>query len=198
IRLGRLRCELLPRQPESMGLLALMLLQHSRRDARVVKGELVTLEEQNRAKWDRESIAEGLLIVEQALLLGTAGPYQLQAAIAALHAQAPTTEQTDWPLIAALYQKRLDVNPVRVVALNHAVAIAMSGGIEEGLRRIDEMGLTASLDHYYLFHAARADLLRRLQRRADAAAAYRRAAALTTNPVEAEFLRRRLRELSEG
>ncbi|HXA53233.1 MAG TPA: hypothetical protein VNV86_23105, partial [Candidatus Acidoferrum sp.] len=127
--------------------------------------------------------------------LGDVGPYQLQAAIAALHCQARTAAETDWPQIAALYRELLVWNPSPVIALNHAVAVAMSEGAAEGLRRIDNLGALGELDQYYLFHAARADLLRRLQRWDEAAAAYRRAAALATNPVEVDFLDRRLREV---
>jgi RNA polymerase sigma-70 factor (ECF subfamily) len=195
IRLGRLLCELLPRQAENMGLLALMVLQHSRRDARVINGELVTLEEQDRSLWDQGAISEGLTLVEKALCLGPLGPYQLQAAIAALHAQAAASEETDWPQIAALYERLLKMNPSPVIALNHAVAVAMGGRLEDGLNRIDELGRTGVLDQYYLFHAARADLLRRLNQHSDAAAAYQKAAALATNPIEVDFLNRRLRQL---
>ena len=198
IRLGRVLCELLPRDAESLGLLALMLLQHSRRDARVVNGELVTLEDQDRSRWDREAIAEGLLIVERALTLGPPGQYQLQAAIAALHAEPASSANTDWPQIAALYGKLLEINPSPVIALNHAVAVAMGGSLEDGLRRIEELGRTGTLDQYYLFHAARADLLRRLHRSEMAAAAYREAVRLATNPVEVSFLQRRLEELKVG
>ena len=195
IRLGRVLCELLPGNGESIGLLALMLLQHSRRDTRVVNGALVTLEEQDRSQWDREAIAEGLSLVEEALSSGPAGPYQLQAAIAALHAGAATAEETDWRQIAALYARLMAINGSPVIALNHAVAVAMSGRLEDGLEGIEELGRTGALDQYYLFHAARADLLRRLNRKDGAAEAYRAAAGLATNPVEVDFLRRRLREL---
>ena len=195
IRLGRVLCELLPRHAENEGLLALMILQHSRRDARVLNGELVTLEEQDRSRWDQAAISEGLMLVEKALTLGPVGPYQLQAAIAALHAGAATSEQTDWPQIAALYEKLLEINPSPVIALNHAVAIAMSGRLREGLNRIEELGRAGVLDQYYLFHAARADLLRRLNQKDDAAAAYTKAAALATNPLEVDFLNRRLGQL---
>jgi len=195
IRLGRVLCELLPREAETIGLLALMLLQHSRRDARVVHGELITLEEQDRSRWDRATISEGLILVEEALVLGPVGPYQLQAAIAALHARAATSEETDWPQIAALYEELLKVNPSPVIALNHAVAVAMGGRLEHGLSIIEELGRSGALDQYYLFHAARADFLRRLNRRDSAAAAYREAASLATNQVERDFLHRRLREL---
>jgi len=195
IRLGRVLCELLPTESENLGLLALMLLHDSRRNARVANGELITLEEQDRSLWDRGAISEGSALVEKALKLGRVGPYQLQSAIAALHAQAGASAETDWPQIGALYGKLLELNPSPVIELNQAVAVAMSGEMEEGLRRIDELGLSGSLDHYYLFHAARADLLRRLNRPAEAAAAYRKAAALASNRVEADFLDRRLRQM---
>jgi RNA polymerase sigma-70 factor (ECF subfamily) len=173
-----------------------MLLQHSRRDARVVNDELVTLEDQDRSRWNRDAIGEGLLLVDRALSIGPVGQYQLQAAIAALHVQAATSADTDWVEIAALYGKLLEINPSPVIALNHAVAIAMSGSLEDGLRSIDELGRSGTLDQYYLFHAARADLLRRLHRTESAAAAYREAARLATNPVEVSFLHRRLQELN--
>jgi RNA polymerase sigma-70 factor (ECF subfamily) len=195
IRLGRVLSELLPKQAENIGLLALMLIHDSRRNARVINGELITLEEQDRSLWDRDAISEGLILVEKALSLGPAGPYQLQAAIAALHAHANTSEETDWRQIAALYEKLLQLNPSPVIALNHAVAVAMSTGIEDGLKRIDDLGHTGALDQYYLFHAARADLLRRLNRYAEAAAAYERAASLATNGIELDFLKRRLNQM---
>lgn len=193
IRLGRLLAELLPQEAENIGLLALMLLQDSRRNARVAQDELVTLEEQDRTLWDRGAISEGLVLVESALKLGRVGPYQLQAAIAALHAQADSSAATDWPQIAALYELLLKMNGSPIVALNHAVAMAMSGRMEEGLKRVD--GLAEALDRYYLFHAARADLLRRLNRVAESAAAYREAASLATNQLEIDFLLRRLGEM---
>ena len=193
IRLGHVLCDLMPAEAENLGLLALMLLQHSRRDARVMDGALVTLEEQDRGRWDRDAIAEGLALVERALRMGPAGPYQVQAAIAAVHAEARTAAETDWAQIAALYGTLLEMTPSPVIALNQAVAIAMSGSLEDGLSRMAEVG--GELDQYYLFHAARADLLRRLERYGDAAAAYEKAAALATNPVEVEFLKRRLRDV---
>jgi RNA polymerase sigma-70 factor (ECF subfamily) len=192
IRLGRVLYELLPNQAESTGLLALMLLHDSRRNARMVSGELVTLEEQDRTLWSQDSIAEGLLLVESALKMGPPGPYQLQAAIAALHSEAKTPAETDWRQISSLYEKLLEWNPSPVVALNHAVAIAMWQGFEQGLSRADELGASGALDRYYLFHAARADLLRRLNRQVEAAEAYRRAIDLTTNAIERNFLLRRL------
>ena len=197
IRLGRVLCELLPDEPENMGLLALMLLHDSRRHARVSHGELITLEEQDRSLWDRAAISEGSMLVEKALRTGPLGPYQLQAAIGALHAQAGSSAETDWPQIAALYGKLFDLNPTPVIALNQAVAVAMSGAIEDGLQRIDELGRSGSLAEYYLLHAARADLLRRLRRYAEAVAAYRTAILLTANRIELEFLRRRLQETEQ-
>ena len=198
IRLGRLLCELLPREAENMGLLALMLLHDSRRNARVARGELVTLEDQDRSLWDRSAIIEGLRLVEKALRLGPVGPYQLQAAVAALHAQASTPEQTDWAQIAALYEKLVEIHPSPVVSLNHAVAIAMSGRIEDGLNQVDQLGRGDALSRYYLFHAARADLLRRLHRCEQAADAYRKALELVDNRVEAAFLERRLRQMTDA
>src|SRR5258708_14364207 len=161
MRMGRVLCELLPREAENIGLLSLMLLQNSRRDARMVDGVLVTLEDQDRSRWDHAAIAEGLVLVEQALRLGDAGPYQLQAAVAALHCQARTASDTDWPQIAALYRELLVWNPSPVIALNHAVAVAMSDGAAEGLRRIANLGAVVELDHDYLFQSSRAALLRR-------------------------------------
>lgn len=193
IRLGRMLCELLPQDAENIGLLALMLLHDSRRKARVVEGELVTLEDQDRSLWDRDAIAEGLMLVERGLKLGRPGPYQIQAAIAAVHAEAEDSSKTDWAQIAALYEVLMEMNPSPVIALNHAAAVAMSGRIEEGLKRIDD--LAGSLDQYYLFHAARADLLRRLHRPAEAVAAYQQALSLATNQLEIDFLSRRLRQV---
>jgi RNA polymerase sigma-70 factor (ECF subfamily) len=198
IRLGRVLCELLPLEAENPALLALMLLHDSRRDARVREGQLVTLEEQDRSLWDRREIEEGLTLVDQALLRGPLGPYQLQAAIAAVHAQAGAPGDTDWYEIAALYDRltRFDRGPV--VALNHAVAVAMSVGLEEGLKRIDALGESGQLDGYYLFHAARADLLRRMNCPARALEAYRRAVELSANRIEREFLQRRIEEVAVG
>ncbi len=192
IRLGRMLNELLPDESENLGLLALMLLHDSRRNARVHDAQLITLEEQDRSLWDHVEISEGLLLIEKALRRGPVGPYQLQAAIAALHAHAKTALDTDWNQIAALYGKLLDFNPSSIIALNHAVAVAMSAGFEEGLRRIDAIGATRELDGYYLLHAARADILRRMNRFEEASNAYHRALALTTNRIEQEFLARRL------
>jgi RNA polymerase sigma-70 factor (ECF subfamily) len=192
IRLGRMLHELLPSEPEPGGLLALMLLQDSRRDARVsCRGELVPLEEQDRNLWHREQIEEGLQLLDEALRRQFPGPYQVQAAIAAIHATARSAQETDWSEIAALYGTLLQMTPTVVVALNHAVALAMSQGLERGLALIDRLGASRTLDGYRLFHAARADLLRRLDRNREAAEAYEKALALATNRVEAAYLRRR-------
>jgi len=199
IRLARTLCDLLPNEPENLGLLALMLLHDSRRDARVnAVGELVPLEEQDRTTWHASQIAEGMQLVEKSLRMGRVGPYQLQAAIAAVHAQAKTPEQTDWDQIAALYAVLSRTSGSPVIALNHAVAVAMSRGIETGLELIQQLATSGDLDSYYLYHAARADLLRRLRRKEEALAAYERALRLSANAVERRYLRRRMAELSNG
>ncbi len=196
IRLGRMLCELLPKDPENLGLLAMMLLPDSRRDTRLNRqGELVPLEEQDRSLWDRGQIEEGVRLVERALALRRIGPYQLQAAIAALHAEAPTADQTDWAQIALLYVELERLSPSPVVALNRAVAVAMSAGLEQGLALIDELGASGELESYYLFHAARADLLRRLNRPGEAATAYQMALTLVSNRIEEAYLRKRLLSL---
>jgi RNA polymerase sigma-70 factor, ECF subfamily len=192
IRLGRMLRELLAREPEPLGLLALMLLHDSRREARVnCRGELVPLEEQDRSLWCRSEVEEGLQLLDEALRLNNPGPYQVQAAIAATHAHAKAAPETDWGEIAALYGTLVRMTPTVVVALNHAVAVAMSRGLEDGLALIDRLGASRTLDGYRLFHAARADLLRRLGRADEAREAYHRALALTTNRVEEAYLRRR-------
>lgn len=197
IRLGRVLCDLLPKEAENLGLLALMLLQDSRRSARInSRGDFVPLEEQDRSLWDHSEIGEGLELVERALHLHRVGSYQLQAAIAAVHAQAKTAAETDWLEISALYDALANVSPSPVVALNRAVAVGMSGELEQGLALIDQLGSTGKLDEYYLFHAARADLLRRLDRLEEAKEAYGKALELTVNEVEQVFLRRRLVELA--
>ena len=196
IRLARILCCLMPREPEAVGLLALMLLHDSRRDARVnAAGELVPLEEQDRSQWKRDQIREGLATVERALQMGRVGPYQLQAAIAAVHAEAQRPEETDWKQIAALYQELARLQSTPVIALNHAVAVALSDGLEEGLALINALGSSGDLDSYHLYHAARADILRRLKRNSEAIDAYNRALTLTANAVERRYLRRRLAEL---
>jgi RNA polymerase sigma-70 factor, ECF subfamily len=194
IWLTRMVDRLLPDQAEARGLLALMLLQHSRRDARTdADGRLVLLEDQDRARWDHEMIDEGLSVLDGALALRGPGPYQLQAAIAALHAQAPRPDDTDWPEIASLYRALATATPSPVVELNRAVAVAMADGPSAGLRLVD--ALAGELEDYHLFHAARADLLRRLERREEAETAYRRALALVTNPAERAFLEGRLAQV---
>jgi RNA polymerase sigma-70 factor (ECF subfamily) len=199
IRLARVLCQLLPDEPENLGLLALMLLHDSRRDARVNQaGELVPLEEQDRSLWHRGQIYEGLQLVEQALRKRAVGPFQLQAAIAAVHAEARTPGETDWRQIAALYEELGRRHPSSVVSLNHAVAIAMSEGLERGLTLIDQLGSMAELESYYLYHAARADILRRLRRQDEAVREYRRAIDLTTNTVEQQYLRRRMTEIASN
>jgi RNA polymerase sigma-70 factor (ECF subfamily) len=197
IRLARTLCELMPNEPENLGLLALMLLHDSRRDARVnAAGELLPLEEQDRSAWHATQIEEGLQLVEKSLRMGRAGPYQIQAAIAAVHGEAKTAEETDWNQIAALYAVLARSTRSPVIALNHAVAVAMSQGFQTGLELIDEIAAPGDLDSYYLYHAARADLLRRLRRNEEALAAYERALSLSANAVERRYLRRRMAELS--
>lgn len=196
VRLARLLVALVPGDPETLGLLALMLLHGSRREARMSDGALIPLADQDRSRWDRRDIAEGLRLLEEASALHADGPYQVQAAIAAVHARAETAGQTDWRAIEALYARlraRLDTP---VVALNQAVATAMGRSLEEGLARIDALVAAGDLDHYYLLHAARADILRRLDRREDAADAYRRALDLVANDVERRFLEGRLAEVT--
>ena len=196
IRLARTLCELMPNEAENLGLLALMLLHDSRRDARVNgAGELVPLEEQDRSAWHATEIEEGVQLAEESLRMGRVGPYQLQAAIAALHAQAKKAQDTDWNQIAALYSVLGRTARTPVIALNHAVAVAMSRGFETGLEQIEQIAAAGELDSYYLYHAARADLLRRLGRNEEALAAYERALRLNANAVERRYLRRRMAEL---
>jgi len=198
IRLGRLLLELSP-EPEVMGLLSLMLLQESRRTARTSPaGELVLLEDQDRSLWNREQIAEGVKLVEQALSSRRFGPYTLQAAIAAVHSEAPVAASTDWSQIVALYGALLRVGPSPVVELNRAVAVAMRDGPEAGLALIDSIFARGELGDYHLAHSARADLCRRLGRNAEASSAYEHALSLTRLEPERRFLEKRLRELGEG
>jgi RNA polymerase sigma-70 factor (ECF subfamily) len=196
IRLARLvRSLMAPAPAEATGLLALMLLHDSRRKARLdAAGDIVVLEDQDRSLWDREQIAEALPLVEEALR-GGPGHYALQAAIAALHCQAGRPEETDWRQIARLYEFLERAQPTPVVSLNRAVAVAMAEGPRAGLARIDALAASGALDDYHLLHAARADLLRRLGARAEAAEDYRRALALVTNESERRYLERRLREV---
>lgn len=197
IRLGRLLLELLP-EPEVQGLLALMLLHESRRAARSgVDGEVILLEAQDRNLWNRELIAEGEALVLQALHSRRFGPYSLQAAIAAVHAEADSLEQTDWMQIVGLYDELLRLNPSPVIELNRAVALAMRDGPETGLEQVDRLLATGKLDGYHLAHAARADLLRRLGRREQALVAYRQALTLAQQGPDRQFLQKRLEELGD-
>jgi RNA polymerase sigma-70 factor, ECF subfamily len=196
IRLARTLLELMPNNPENMALLALMLLHDSRRDARCTPdGQLILLEEQDRSLWHQGQIIEGIRLVERALGRRNVGPYQLQAAIAAVHAEAANARETDWKQIAALYTVLNAGQTSPIVSLNHAVAIAMSESLERGLAMIDDLGAGGELDTYHLYHAARADLLRRMGRNGQALESYHRALALTTNAVELRYLRRRISEL---
>jgi RNA polymerase sigma-70 factor (ECF subfamily) len=200
IRLGRLLAELQPEpeatEPEIMGLLALMLLQESRRAARTsANGELILLENQDRALWNRTQIAEGVALVEKALGSRRFGPYTLQAAIAAVHAEAESTATTDWRQIVALYNQLVRIQPSPVVHLNRAVAIAMCDGPEAGLVHIDGLLEQGELSNYYLAHSARADMCRRLGRTAEARSSYEKALALTQQEPERQFLQERIRQL---
>jgi RNA polymerase sigma-70 factor (ECF subfamily) len=196
LRLGRLICELLPAEAEARGLLALMLLHDSRREARVdADGELVVLEEQDRSRWHQEQIREGLELTETALRRGPAGPYSVQAAIAAVHARAQRAEETDWWQIVALYEVLLRMQPSPVIELNRTVAVAMVKGAEEGLRLLDELESHGDLRGYHLLPAARADFSRRLGDWRAAAEAYRLAISLATNETERRFLTKRLAEV---
>ena len=195
IRLGGLLVNLLP-EAEAIGLLALMLLHDARRATRTnATGALIPLEEQDRSQWDREQIKEGVRLVERALTSRGFGPYTLQAAIAALHAEAPSSQATDWAQIVGLYDVLLRANPGAVIELNRAAAIAMRDGPEHGLKLIDAILARGELQEYHLAHAARADLFRRLGRKAEARAAYERALALAVEEPERRLLERRLREL---
>jgi RNA polymerase sigma-70 factor (ECF subfamily) len=197
IRLARLLVELLPGESEARALLALMLLTDARRDARVdAGGEMVLLEDQDRSRWDRGAIQEGLALVEAVLRAGPPGAYALQAAIAGVHARAARAEETDWREIAALYGVLRVANPSGVVALNHAAAVAMAEGPAAGLRLMDALAAEGSLAGYHLLPAARADLLRRLGRLPEAAAAYREALSLVGNDTDRRFLERRLAQVS--
>jgi RNA polymerase sigma-70 factor (ECF subfamily) len=188
--------ELLP-EPEAIGLLALMLLHESRRAARTSEdGELMRLADQDRSRWNREQIAEGAGLVERALSLRRLGPYTLQAAIAAVHAEAPTAEQTDWRQIVGLYDILVRADPSAVVALNRAVAIAMRDGPQAGLAIVDAILARGELTEYQHAHSARADLCRQLGRVEDARASYKRALGLTKQEPERRFLERRLVELA--
>ncbi len=197
IRLARLVVSMLPDEPEAAGLLALTLLHDARREARVDEaGRLVLLEDQDRGRWDADRIEEGRVLIARTLASGRIGPYQLQAAIAALHDEAPSWSATDWPQIAGLYRRLVEIDPSPVVELNLAVAVAMAEGPAIGLAMMDGLAQTGSLDDYPYLHAARGELLRRLARRSEAADAYRRALALTENRTERAFLEGRLDDVT--
>lgn len=203
IRLARLLAQLMIQEslasevPETLGLLALLQLHDSRREARVgPDGELVLLEDQDRSHWDRNKIQEGKRVLERALSMKRVGPYQIQAAISALHAQATQPEETDWPQIGALYRILMIMTPSPIIELNRAVAVAMADGPLQGLRLLDQDNLKKELSNYYLFHSARADLLRRTGRLHDAYDAYMQALNLCSNERECAFLQRRLREVT--
>jgi RNA polymerase sigma-70 factor (ECF subfamily) len=195
IRLGRVLAALMPEDPEVLGLLALLVLTDARRAARLNDdGDIVTLEDQDRTRWDGTLIAEGLRLLRAAGPLASAGPYQLQAAISSCHA-GPEATDTNWRQIAQLYEQLARIMPSPVVSLNHAVAVAMADGPAAGLARLDELDAQGSLSRYYLLPATRADLLRRLGRREAAAVSYRQALALAPTAPEQRFLERRLREM---
>ncbi|HMI49675.1 MAG TPA: DUF6596 domain-containing protein, partial [Gemmatimonadaceae bacterium] len=195
IRLGRLLVELMP-EPEAMGLLALMLLHEARRASRTTPaGEMILLEDQDRSLWDRAQIEEGVDLVERALASHRFGPYTLQAAIAAVHAESSSASATDWPQIVGLYDVLLRTDPSPVVELNRAAAVAMRDGPEAGLALIDAILVRGDLSDYHLAHAARGDLYRRLGSAVDAIAAYERALELATQEPERRFITRRLDEL---
>jgi RNA polymerase sigma-70 factor, ECF subfamily len=199
IRLARVLASLMPDEPEVLGLLALMLLHDARREARTAPdGRLVLLEDQDRSTWDRARIEEGRATLDRAMRMRRVGSYQLQAAIAALHDEAPSADATDWPQIAALYRILGEMTPSPVVELNRAVAIAMADGPAAGLALVDRLVAAGQLEAYPYLHSARADLLRRLGRREEAAAAYRVALELTANEPERAFLESRLSELGRA
>ena len=195
IRLARTLCTLMPDEPEALGLLALMLFHDARRESRLDEaGDLVLLEQQNRTRWDSDQIAEASTVLHAALRLGRAGPFQVQAAIAACHAQATDAADTDWAEIAALYGRLVDLAPSPVVELNRAVAVSFAVGPGAGLELVDRLADEGRLRNYHLLPAARADMLRRLGRPDEAAAAYRDALTLASTDPERRFLQRRLEE----
>ncbi|NUP08881.1 MAG: RNA polymerase sigma factor [Polyangiaceae bacterium] len=201
IRLGLLLAKLLPDRSETEGLCALMLLHDSRRDARLDDaGDIVLLEDQDRARWDEDEIREGLALTESALrkCARQPGPYALQAAISACHARAPRAQETDWRQIAVLYDILSEIHPTKIVSLNRAVAIAMLRGPEQGLAELDAIARGGELDGYYLFHAARADFLRRLGQLGAAAESYEKAKSLVLGDAERRFLDRRIAEVRRG
>jgi RNA polymerase sigma-70 factor (ECF subfamily) len=193
VRLGRLLASLMPDQAEVLGLLALMLFHDSRRHTRTgAGGELIVLSDQDRSRWDRAEISEGVRVLNRALRLRHPGRYQVEAAIASLHAEARSAEEVDWPQIAALYEQLLQLVPSPVVALNRAVAVAETGRLSDALALVDQID---GLERYHLLHAVRGDFLRRLGRFEEAGEEYRRAVELTRNPAEQDFLRDRLEEV---
>ena len=197
IRLARVLARLMPDEPETSGLLALMLLHDARRSSRLdASGDLVTLEDQDRSQWDAGAISEGVSVLEAALRRGRAGPYQIQAAIAACHATASAAELTDWAQIALLYERLLSFLPTPVVKLNHAVAVGMAAGPSASLSLVASLEASGALAGYHLLPATRADFLRRLGRSAEAFAAYREALELASTDAERRFLARRLAETS--
>jgi RNA polymerase sigma-70 factor (ECF subfamily) len=199
IRLGRLLAELMPDEPEALGLLSLMIVHDARRPARLdCAGDLVTLEEQDRGLWDTAAINEGCALLDVAIRRRRAGPYQLLAAIAVCHATAPTAEDTDWAEIAALYGRLNRMAPSPVVALNRAVSVAMADGPAAGLPLVDQIEQSGALAGYYLLPATRADLLRRLGRVREANDAYRRALELAPTDAERRYLARRITETATG
>lgn len=199
IRLARILAALMPHQPEARGLLALMLLHDSRRDARAdANGDVILLEDQDRSRWDHRQIDEGLALVAAAIGDASPGPYVIQAAIAVEHARAKRYDDIDWARIAHFYAMLLDLHPTPIVALNHAVAIAMALGMPHGLALIEDLEASGELDDYYLMWAAKADLLRRMGSFVDAAAAYRRALEVVSNNPDHRFLERRLKEVESA
>jgi RNA polymerase sigma-70 factor (ECF subfamily) len=199
IRLARVLTRLMPDEPEAAGLLALMLLHDTRRHSRLDgRGDLVTLENQDRSLWDAAEIGEGVSVLDDALRRGQPGPYQVQAAIAACHATAPTAASTDWPRIAALYRQLAEFLPTPVVELNYAVAVGMARGPAAGLSLVESLEASGRLAGYHLLPATRADFLRRLGRLPEAATAYREALELTSTDAERRYLTRRLAETSTG
>jgi RNA polymerase sigma-70 factor (ECF subfamily) len=197
IRLGRVLCQLMPDEPEVSGLLALMLLQDSRKSARIDSdGNQVLLEDQDRSKWNQDQITDGTEILEAALRRGAAGVYQLQAAIAAVHCEAKTAAETDWPQIVMIYDALERAQPSPVVSLNRAVAVAMAGEVEHALSIVDELAKDNRMERYLFLHSTRADLLRRLGRADEAATAYRQALELADSAPERRFLGRRLAEVN--
>jgi RNA polymerase sigma-70 factor (ECF subfamily) len=197
IRLARVLVSLMPNEPEAAGLLALLLLQDSRRDARQTsEGDLVLLRDQDRSRWDAARISEGLVVLERASNLGPPGPYQLQAQIAGVHARAATAAATDWPRIERLYDQLFVVMPTPVVALNRAVAVSMARGPDRGLELVDGLVARGELNGYHLLHSTRAELLRRLGRDREASVEFARAIELATNDVDRRYLQRRLDEVA--